>query len=168
MIKAEFIKDKIMPDIIGFHYTLKDKAGVVLDSSVERDPLLIMTDRQQIIPGLEKELVNMSVGDKKTVIVAPKDGYGEVDETLRMRVPLDQFPQDVELKPGLQFQSGAGGDVVKIFTVIKVDEEFAYVDGNDLLAGKELHFDVEITEKRAPSEDELAHGHAHGPGGHNH
>ena len=157
-----------MPQIIGFHYTLKDKDGAVIDSSRDRDPLLIMTDRQQIIPGLEAELLGMGIGDKKTVIVAPKDGYGEVDENLRMRVSLDQFPKDVELKPGLQFQSDVGGGQVKVFTVIKVDDDYAYVDGNDLLAGKELHFDVEITEKREPSEDELAHGHAHGPGGHHH
>ena len=155
-----------MTQIIGFHYTLKDKEGVVLDSSVERDPLLIMTDRRQIIPGLETELLVMNVGDKKTVVVAPKDGYGEIDERLRMRVPLDQFPKDVELKTGLQFQSDIGGGNVKVFTVMKTDDEFAYVDGNDLLAGKELHFDVELTEKRAPSEEELSNGYAHGPGAH--
>ncbi|MEP6343738.1 MAG: FKBP-type peptidyl-prolyl cis-trans isomerase [Maricaulaceae bacterium] len=157
-----------MSQIIGFHYTLKDKEGVQIDSSVGRDPLLVMTERQQIIPGLEAELLDMKVGDKKTVIVAPKDGYGEVDESLRMRVPLDQFPKEAELKAGLQFQTDVGGGQIKVFTVMKTDDEFAYVDGNDLLAGKELHFDVEITEKRAPSEDELAHGHAHGVGGHQH
>lgn len=157
-----------MTHIIGFHYTLKDKEGVQIDSSVGRDPLLIMTGRQQIIPGLEVELLAMNVGDKKTVIVAPKDGYGEVDASLRMRVPLDQFPKEAELKAGLQFQTDVGGGQAKVFTVMKIDDEFAYVDGNDLLAGKELHFDVEITEKRAPSEEELAHGHAHGVGGHQH
>lgn len=157
-----------MTQIIGFHYTLKDREGFVLDSSLERDPLLIMTDRRQIILGLETELLAMNVGDKKTVIVAPKDGYGEVDERLRMRVPLDQFPKDLELHTGLQFQSDVGDGNVKVFTVMKTDDEFAYVDGNDLLAGKELHFDVELTEKRAPSEDELAHSRAHGASGHQH
>jgi len=149
-----------MPEIIGFHYTLKDEDGAVLDSSREREPLLIMTERQQIIPGLETELLGMAVGDKKTVIVAPKDGYGEINERLRIRVPLSEFPADVTLKTGLQFQSDIGGGQARIFTVMKTDNEYAYVDGNDLLAGKELHFDVEIMQKREASAEELSSGHA--------
>lgn len=167
-LNAPFKQDIVMTQIIGFHYTLKDKDGAVLDSSRERDPLLIMTDRRQIIPGLEAELLSLAVGEKKTIIVAPKDGYGEVNEKLRMRVPRDQFPADVEPRTGLQFQSDIGEGQPRLFTVMKTDKDYAYVDGNDLLAGKELHFDVELTEKRAPTDEELAHGHAHGPGGHHH
>jgi len=156
-----------MPHIIGFHYTLKDTTGAVIDSSEGRDPMLIMTERGQIIPGLESVIKDLSVGDKQNVVVAPKDGYGELDESLRLMVSRSQFPEGTDLPIGGQFQSQMGGEP-RVFTIMKVEDDNVYVDGNHMLAGHELHFDVEITEKREPSEDELSHGHAHGPGGHNH
>jgi len=156
-----------MPQILGFHYTLKDKAGAVIDSSSGKEPMLIMTERGMIIPGLESEIKNMLIGSKKTVIVAPKDGYGEVDENLRLKVNKAQFPAGTELPEGGQFQSEVGGQP-RVFTIVKVEGDDVYVDGNHMLAGHELHFDVEITERRDPTPEELEHGHAHGPGGHHH
>lgn len=156
-----------MPQILGFHYTLKDTTGNVIDSSSGRDPMLIMTERGMIIPGLESEIKNMIIGSKKTIIVAPKDGYGEVDETLRIKANKSQFPDGTDLPEGGQFQSEIGGQP-RVFTIVKVDGEDVYIDGNHMLAGHELHFDVEITERRDPTAEELQHGHAHGVGGHNH
>lgn len=156
-----------MTQIIGFHYTLKDKSGHEIDSAAGRDPMLIMTERGMIIPGLESEIKNMIIGSKKTIIVAPKDGYGEIDETLRLKANKAQFPEGTELPEGGQFQSEMGGDV-RVFTIVKVDGDDVSIDGNHMLAGHEHHFDVEITERREPTREELEHGHAHGPVGHNH
>ena len=157
----------IMTQILGFHYTLKDKDGNVIDSSSGKDPLLVMLGRGQIIPGLESEIKDMLIGTKKTVIVAAKDAYGEVNEELRLVVGREQFPADAQIQPGVQFQGGEAPNS-PIFTVLKVEDNKVYIDGNHMLAGQELHFDVEITEKREASDEEVAHGHAHGVGGHQH
>lgn len=156
-----------MQNIIGFHYTLKDKDGVVMDSSEGRPAMLFMTGAQQIVPGLEKEIIGMKKGDKKTVIVAPEEAYGPVQEQLLMTVQRSQFPAEAKLKPGVQFQVN-NDPQTPVFTVVKIEGENVHIDGNHPMAGKELHFDIEVTEKRMPSPDELAHGHAHGAGGHQH
>lgn len=156
-----------MGQVIGFHYTLKDKDGNQIDSSAGQDPMLFLVGSGQIIPGLEKELLAMAVGEKKIVIVAPEDGYGPVNEDLHLIVQRSQFPDGTELKPGGQFQAqNASG--TSVFTILKVEDNKVYVDGNHPMAGVELHFDVEITENRDASDDEVAHGHAHGAGGHHH
>ena len=156
-----------MSQILGFHYTLKDKDGNIIDSSSGKDPLVVLLGRGQIIPGLESEIKDMLIGTKKTVVVAAKDAYGEVNEQLRMIVGKEQFPTEAQLQEGLQFHGGETPDS-PIFTIVKIDGEKIYVDGNHMLAGHELHFDVEITEKREASAEEIAHGHAHGVGGHQH
>jgi len=153
-----------VPNILGFHYTLKDKSGATIDSSVGGEPMLIMTDRGQVIPGLERVIKDLSVGDKQSVIVAPKDGYGEVNNDLRRVVSRSQFPEGTDLPVGGQFQSQMDGQV-RIFTIMNVEGDKVYVDANHLLAGHELHFDIEITEKRDPSAEENEHGRALGPGG---
>jgi len=156
-----------MQNIIGFHYTLKDKDGEVMDSSRGRPPMLIMTGAQQIVPGLEKEIIGMKKGDTKTVIVAAEDAYGPVQERLKMTVQRSQFPPEADLTVGVQFRVN-NDDQMGIFTIAKIEGDDIHIDGNHPMAGKELHFDIEITEKRMPAPDELAHGHAHGPGGAHH
>ena len=91
-----------MSQILGFHYTLKDKDGNIIDSSSGKDPLVVMLGRGQIIPGLESEIKDMLIGTKKTVVVAAKDAYGEVNEQLRMIVGREQFPTEAQLQEGLQ------------------------------------------------------------------
>ena len=153
--------------VIGFHYTLKDKDGNVIDSSENASPLLFLESSGQIIPGLEKEIVDLEVGDKKNVEVKAADAYGEVIEDLRITVQRSQFPEGQELNVGDQFQV-TNEDHAPIFTVVNIEGEDVHVDGNHPLAGHDLFFDVEVTEKRSATEEELAHGHAHGVGGHQH
>ena len=148
-----------MTQILGFHYTLKDKAGTVIDSSSGKDPLVVMLGRGQIIPGLESEIKDMLIGTKKTVVVAPKDAYGEVNEQLRLIVGREQFPPEAQLEVGVQFRGGEAPNS-PVFTILKIEEDKIYVDGNHMLAGQELHFDVEITEKREATAEELSAGHA--------
>jgi FKBP-type peptidyl-prolyl cis-trans isomerase SlyD len=150
--------------VIGFHYTLKDKKGELIDSSEGREPLLFLQGSGMIIPGLEKEIVELTVGDKKTVEVLAQDAYGDVIDDLIINVQKSQFPQDRELTVGDQFQVNEEPNA-PIFTVVSIEAEEVTLDGNHPLAGVDLVFDVELTEKRDATEEELAHGHAHGKGG---
>ena len=153
--------------VFGFHYTLKDKEGNVIDSSENAAPLLFLEASGQIIPGLEKELLGLDVGDKKNIQVKAAEAYGEVVEDLKITVQKSQFPEGQELNIGDQFQV-TNEQHAPVFTVVEIQGEDVHVDGNHPLAGHDLFFDVEITEKRAATEEEVAHGHAHGPGGHHH
>lgn len=153
--------------VIGFHYTLKDKEGNVIDSSENATPLLFLEEAGQIIPGLEKEIVDLNIGDKKNVEVKAAEAYGEIIEDLKITVQKSQFPEDQELNVGDQFQV-TNEDHAPIFTVVDIEGENVHVDGNHPLAGHDLFFDIEITEKRNATEEEMAHGHAHGAGGHQH
>ena len=153
--------------VIGFHYTLKNDAGEVLDSSVGGDPMLYLAGSGQILMALDAAINGLAVGEKKSVSLPAKEGYGEVDPAFKMNVKLGQFPPGTEVKPGLQFRiSNEPGS--PMFRVMNVLGEEVFIDGNHPLAGEALHFDVEITESRAATEDEIAHGHAHGVGGHHH
>lgn len=150
--------------VIGFHYTLKDQDGNLVDTSEGRSQLLFLVGSGQIIPGLEKELVGMNVGDKKNVEVKAADAYGEVINDLIITVQKSQFPEDQEVTVGDQFQVSNEANA-PIFTVTGVEGEDIHIDGNHPMAGKDLFFDVELTEKREATEEEIAHGHAHGEGG---
>ncbi len=156
-----------IPTVVGFHYTLKDKDGAEIDSSSGGHPLYVMLGKGHIVQGLDKVLPDMKQGDKRTIIVSPDEGYGAVNDELRLRVPRNQFPADANLAVGVQFQASPERGA-PVFTVMKLEGDDVFIDGNHQLAGVELHFDVEIVEKRPANQEELAHGHAHGPGGHHH
>ena len=153
--------------VIGFHYTLKDSEGNTIDSSVNATPLLFLEGSGQIIPGLEKEIVGLSVGDKKDVEVKAAEAYGEVIEDLRITVTKSQFPEGTDINVGDQFQVNEE-PTAPVFTIVNIEGDNVHIDGNHPLAGRDLHFNIEITEKRDATEEEIAHGHAHGVGGHQH
>lgn len=154
-------------EVIGFHYTLKDQEGNLIDSSEGQAPLLFLVGSGHIIPGLETEVMAMNIGDKKNIIIEPEHGYGPVIEDLRITVKKSQFPDGAELKLGDQFQVNEEENA-PVFTVVGLENDDVHIDGNHPMAGVQLHFDVEITEKREATEEEKAHGHAHGEGGHQH
>lgn len=153
--------------VIGFHYTLKDQSGNIIDSSEGEAPLLFLEGSGQIIPGLENAVLPLAVGEKKNVEVKAADAYGEIIPDLQITVQRSQFPEGSELKVGDQFQVN-NEEHAPIFTVVSIEGDNINVDGNHPLAGIDLFFDIEITEKRAATEEEIAHGHAHGVGGHQH
>ncbi|MEX0799246.1 MAG: peptidylprolyl isomerase [Bacteriovoracaceae bacterium] len=156
-----------MSEVMGFNYTLKDKEGNVIDSSEGQTPLLFLVGSGQIIPGLEKEIVDLNIGDKKNIEVKAQDAYGEVIDDLKITVKKSQFPDGNEVKVGDQFQVNNEPNA-PVFTVMDIQDEDVKIDGNHPMAGKDLMFDIEVTEKRAATEEEKAHGHAHGEGGHQH
>ena len=155
-------------NVIAFHYTLTDKSGTVLDSSRGAEPLAFLAGHSQIIPGLELALLEMKVGDKKKVHVLAKDAYGEKEEDRMMSVPRTQFPKDLDVKIGDRFRPDANDHHAPVFVVTSVNDKEVVLDGNHPLAGKDLDFDVELMEIRLATEEEQAHGHVHGAGGHHH
>lgn len=153
--------------VVSIHYTLTNNQGEVLDSSQGRDPLVYLHGAGNIIKGLESGLAGKAAGDKLDVKVAPADGYGERDDRLIQQVPLSAFQGVEKVEPGMRFQAqGPQGSTAVVIT--QVEGDTVTVDGNHALAGEELNFKVEITEVRQATEEEVEHGHAHGPGGHQH
>jgi FKBP-type peptidyl-prolyl cis-trans isomerase SlyD len=151
--------------VVSIHYTLKDDAGEIIDSSPDGEPLVYLHGHGNLIPGLERELAGKRAGDKLQVTVSAADGYGEYDEALVQRVPRRTLKGLANLRVGmrLQAQSGQGARAV---TVTRIAGDMVTLDGNHPLAGKSLHFQVEVAAVRAASDAELSHGHVHGPGGH--
>lgn len=153
--------------VVSFHYTLKDKAGTVLDSSSGDDPLSYLEGVGQIIPGLERQLQGAKVGDKKSVQVSAAEAYGEHDKDLIVEVPRNVIPKS-DVQVGDQFHAQGEDGEPRVVVVTAVGDKTVTVDGNHPLSGQDLHFDVEITEVRDATEEEIEHGHAHGGDGHHH
>lgn len=150
-----------------FHYTLTNDAGDQLDSSRGGEPMAYLHGKGNIIPGLEKALEGKAAGDTLNVTVAPGDAYGERVEALVQAVPRAAFGGVADLQPGMRFQAETQqGPVPVVVTEVGIEE--VTVDGNHPLAGVTLHFDVEITDVREASVEEVLHGHVHGAGGHQH
>jgi len=150
-------------DVVTIHYTLKDDADKVIDSSSGGEPLAYLHGHGNIIPGLERELAGKSVGDRLTVRVAAAEGYGEYDRALVQKVPRRALKGIANLRVGLRLQAGH-----QAVTVTHIAGDMVTLDGNHPLAGQNLNFDVEITAVRPATEEELSHGHVHGDGGHHH
>jgi FKBP-type peptidyl-prolyl cis-trans isomerase SlyD len=153
--------------VVSMHYTLTSDAGEVIDSSSGGDVLVYMQGHGNLIPGLERELEGKQAGDKLKVRIAPVDGYGELDESLVQEVPRSAFGGVAQIEVGMQFQAQSNHGPHSV-TITKVVGDTITVDGNHPLAGQHLNFEVEITDVRAATEEELSHGHVHGPGGHHH
>lgn len=159
---------KITKDsVVSMHYTLRDQAGTVLDSSEGREPLMFLQGHGQIIPGLEKALDGLAIGDHLDVSIAPEEAYGVRQEELQQDIPLSAFGGVDKVEVGMQFQAQSPQGPMLI-TVVEVGEESVKVDGNHPLAGQTLFFAVDIETIRDATAEELEHGHAHAPGHHHH
>ncbi len=152
--------------VISFHYTLTDEEGKIVDSSSGGEPLAFIEGVGQIIPGLEKELIHLEKGSKKTVHVPCREAYGEFDQGLIYKVAKDKFPSG-KFKVGDMLQLHKG-DAYQVVTILEISDSDVTLDSNHPLAGKDLHFTVEVTDKRQATAEELSHGHVHGAGGHHH
>ena len=158
---------KIAKDsVVRFHYSVSEPGQESLESSRDREPLAILIGHGNIIPGLEAALQDREAGESFGVDVAASEAYGERRDGLTQRVPKKHFGAQ-KLEPGQQvvLQTNFGPRAV---TIQKVGMSVVDVDLNHPMAGKDLHFDVEIVEVREASAEELEHGHVHGDGGHHH
>lgn len=153
--------------VVLFHYTVSDESGETIESSAEGQPNAYLHGHGGIIPGLEQAMTGRETGETFTVTVAPENAYGMRKPDAIQRVPIKHLAGAKRWKPGMvaQVQTERGRRHV---VVAKVGHKFADVDTNHPLAGRTLTFDVEIVEVRDASAEELAHGHAHGVGGHHH
>ncbi len=149
--------------VVSIHYTLTDKEGNKLDSSQGREPLSYIHGTGSLIPGMEEGLEGKEEGDKVDLTISPDKGYGQRKNELVQEVPKSAFG-DQEVKPGMQFSTQDGHTVV--VTDVKTDN--VTVDANHPLAGMDLNFDVEVVKVREATDEEIEHGHVHGPGGNQH
>ena len=153
--------------VVIIEYTLKNKEGEVLDTSVGSEPLAYLHGYQNIVPGLEKALEGKKKGDVLDVVVAPEDAYGMQRDELISEVDKEELSEIPNLEEGMQLQAQTGQGI-QVFTIVKINGDKVTLDGNHPLAGEELNFNVKIVDVRKATQEELEHGHVHGPGGHHH
>ena len=157
-------KDKV----VLMHYTLKNDAGDVIDSSEGGDPLPFLQGHGNIIPGLESALEGSKEGDKLDVSIKPKEGYGERMQEAIQEIPSSAIQGIDEIKVGMELQSQDQDGKVHFFNVTKIEDDKITVDENHPLAGQTLHFSVSIESIRKAEAEELSHGHVHADGQHHH
>ena len=154
--------------VVTVEYTLRNAAGEVLDTSDGSDPLSYIHGTEQIVPGLERELEGLAVGDEKDVVVRPEEGYGLPDPDGIFAVPRGVFPADQDLSPGdtLIGEDNEGNQLP--VRIVELLGDSVRIDANHPLAGEVLHYHVKICEVRPATAEELEHGHPHGADGHDH
>ncbi len=150
--------------VVEFNYTLTDSEGGLIDSSEGHGPMPYIHGKQNIVPGLEKQMTGKMVGDKFKATVLPAEGYGERLENMVQKVPKSQFENPENIQVGEQFQVQDQNGHVLVVQVVNVENDNVVLDGNHPLAGVTLHFDIEIKSIRVATEKELSHGHIHSHG----
>lgn len=153
--------------VVSLDYTLRLDDEQVIDSSEGREPLQFIQGQGHIVPGLEKELYGMEVGEQKQVTVQAAEGYGERDDERIQVVTREAFEPGIELQTGMgvQMQDPQTGHVLQ-GTISQIGADNVVIDFNHPLAGETLHFDVTVAGLRPATEEELDHGHVHGPHDH--
>ncbi len=159
--------------VVTLDYTLQlEDGGEIVDSSEGDEPLEFIQGHGEIVPGLEDALYGMTVGEEKELVVQPEEGYGELDPDAYQLIPLEAFPEDVKLEPGLglELQDEEGETMLAFVAEVRTDS--VLLDFNHPLAGETLHFMVKVVGLRPATEEELEHDHVHlgpdgnGPDGH--
>ncbi|MDG5767879.1 peptidylprolyl isomerase [Balneolales bacterium ANBcel1] len=133
-------------DTVKVHYTGKVADGTVFDTSREREPLEFTIGEGKLIPGFEKAVVGMNVGDTNTVTIPTQEAYGEKRDDMIVDVEKNQIPEDIKPEVGqqLQIQQQDGGAIPVVIT--DVTDDTVKLDANHPLAGQELIFEIEVVE----------------------
>ncbi|MEZ7988357.1 MAG: peptidylprolyl isomerase [Candidatus Poseidoniaceae archaeon] len=155
--------------VASVHYTgtLPD-SGEVFDSSEGREPLSFLVGHKQMIPGFEEEIMGAKVGEKKEFTLSSERAYGDRDENAVQQIAREQFTQleeEAKLEVGMQLVA-QGQEGPMPFIISELSDDMVTADFNHALAGQALKFNVEIVDLREATDDEQAHGHAHGADGH--
>lgn len=135
---------------VQIEYTLKDDAGILVDTNKGKDPLGYTQGQGQIILGLERALAGMHPGDEKQVSLKPEDGYGQPDPKAQAEVPRESIPPEA-LKVGAQLMARSPQGGARPVRIMEVREKTVLLDLNHPLAGKTLHFQVKILNVEAPA-----------------
>lgn len=154
------------PDVISFSYVLRDQHGAILDSSTAETPITFLVGSGAIIEGLEAPLTSAALNEKQEVIVKAERAYGLPDEKMIQQVERKLLPVE-EIKIGDQFRAGEDQNA-PIVRIVAIEDDKVTLDANHPLAGQDLFFEVEVLSKRPATDEEVSHGHVHGPGGHQH
>lgn len=153
--------------VVTFHYTLRNAKDDELETSRGGEPSTYLQGANNILPGLERSMAGKTVGDVFSVSLEAANAYGERDPERQQRVPVKHLLFKGRLRPGILVQVHTENGQ-RPATVIKAGKFSADLDTNHPLAGQDLVFDIEILDVRVALEEEIAHGHVHGPGGHQH
>ncbi len=146
--------------VVSLAYQVKLEDGVVVDQASNDAPLDYLHGHNNLISGLENELAGKAAGDKFSVTIGPKDAYGEHSDDLVQRVPAEVFQGVDKIEVGMRFLADTDQGPIPV-EITEVDGDEVVVDGNHMLAGQTLTFDVEVLATRAATEEEIAHGHLH-------
>jgi len=140
--------------LVSVEYTLTNDAGEVVDSTSAGEPLSFIYGKGQLIPGFESAIAGKEAGERVEFSLEPADGYGEVREELRSELPRNNFPDGMDVQPGMVLQAMGPMGPMR-FRVLEVNDEVVVADFNHPLAGVRLHFDVKIAEVREPTQEEI-------------
>jgi len=148
--------------VVSLDYILRLDDKSEIDRSAEGSPLEYLHGYKNIIPGLEKELNGMTVGDEKEVVVQPELGYGDRDPDSVVEYPRDSFPSSLNLEVGetVMMRDNENGESHRAY-ISELHTDTVLLDFNHPLAGETLHFSVKIAGLREPTSEELTHGHVH-------
>jgi FKBP-type peptidyl-prolyl cis-trans isomerase SlyD len=154
--------------VVTITYTVKDDEGAIVDETTKDQPFSFISGQNQILPTLEENISKMLIGGTQKVVLSPEKAYGQFNEESIRLVKRTDFPEEMKIEEGqrLMADTGEGRHLPFIIKEIKGDE--ITIDFNHPLAGKTLEFQVELIDVRDATDEELTHGHSHGPGGHQH
>ena len=144
--------------VVQFHYTLRNDAGEILESTDSGEPLAYLHGARMIVPGLERHLAGHRVGDKFAAVISPSEGYGEYVQPGPQPIPRESFPNEVNLEVGMTFPVEADSGERFPVWVTKIEDEQVFVDANHPLAGQTLHFSVEVVGIRDATVEEVESG----------
>lgn len=131
-------------DTVHVHYTGRLEDGAVFDTSDGQPPLQFVLGTGAVIPGFEKAVDGLAVGETVSTEIAPEDAYGRRSEELVLNVPRENFPDDANPQVGQQFAMTAGDGQQTPVTVTGVEDDTVQIDANHPLAGKSLHFELKL------------------------
>jgi FKBP-type peptidyl-prolyl cis-trans isomerase SlyD len=153
--------------VVQYHYTLVDGMGAPLESTTEAEPSVYLHGSDNIIEGLESAMKGRTKGEHFSVTLTPEQGFGLRDEDAVQRMAVKHLQGAKKWKAGMTATVDTQHGIRQV-TIIKMGKFMADVDVNHPYAGKTLTFDIDIVDVRAATDEELAHQHVHGPGGHHH
>jgi FKBP-type peptidyl-prolyl cis-trans isomerase 2/predicted Fe-Mo cluster-binding NifX family protein len=145
--------------VITVDYELKDAEGRLIESSSSSGPMRYLHGAGAILPGLEKGLAGLEQGASTVIEVPSAEGFGERDERRVIEVARGQLPADIQVGAMVTGEGPQGQRIP--FTVIEIGEDAVRLDGNHLLAGKDLVFEVKVVGVESATPEELEHGHVH-------
>ena len=153
--------------VVTLRYKVSDPDGAVLDAG-EHPLTYIHGLEHSLFPRLQAALDGKEAGDMVQIKLQPEDAFGEYDAELVHVEARSLFPDSIE--PGMQFErvEDEDGGETRVYTITDIEQDKVVIDGNHQLAGIALVFECTVTDVRTASDEELAHGHVHGPGGHHH